>query len=358
MNPRAWILPRRRTIIKAFSPPDRKHLLACACLIGTAVPAGAQSFLIDMGPSSNRTASPDPTGNTWNSFSPGQFFRLRDTSGSTSASASGAGIGFGATSPVGQSAASGQGLSAPDASLLGDLAVQSATEDFVFRSDDGIGAPETLRFEFSNLDAGLTYSIRFFASRVSGSGTTESLFRITGGNGVQAASLITDGNDRETADAVGVTPSPSGVIAFEVEAVQGGQATLNAIELTVGQPIQFVLQPVGAIVDSGGALTFSALVTPAAGATLQWERDGVPLADDTRIAGAQSGSLTISPADASDVGLYTLSASNGGETIESEVVVGVVRPSPEGPADFNGDGAVDFNDVVSFLRAFDASVGS
>lgn len=329
-------------------------LLAASMLAGAS--AHGQTFLIDLGPSSNPTASPDANGNTWNSFAPGQFFRLRDTTGATSAGATGVGIGFGATTPVGQSPASGEGLSSPDPALLGDLAIESATEDFVFRSDNGVAPPENLRFEFSNLDQSLVYTIRVFASRVAGS-TRETQYTVTGGNGSQSASLLTSGNDREVAVIGGVSPTPAGVIALDAIALQGGFCYYNVIELSVGQALDIAVQPIGTITDAGAALSFDAVVTPSTGVAFSWERDGVPLTDDDRITGSGTASLTIEPATLADVGMYRLVVSGGGDAIASEEVVGVVRGSSFGLPDFNADGVVDFQDVLAFLSAFDAVGG-
>ncbi len=330
--------------------------LVAAAAIAASATVDAQTFLIDMGPSSNPTASPDVNGNQWNSFAPGQFFRLRDTGGATSAGATPVGIGFGATTPVGQSPATGEGLASPDQALLGDLAIQSATEDFVFRSDDGVGAPENLRFEFSNLDQSLVYTIRVFASRVAGN-VRETEYTVSGGNGSQSASIPTSNNTQDFAIIGGVTPTAAGVIVLDAIALQGGFCYMNVVELSVGQALEIPAQPVGTITDAGGELSFSATVTPAMGVSLQWERDGVPLVDDGRIAGATSDTLTIDPAELGDVGVYRLVADGGGSSLISDEVVGVVRASPLGLPDFNADGTVDFFDVLAFLRAFDAVGG-
>lgn len=330
--------------------------VACAGFMMIGAAADAQTFRIDLGPSSNPTASPDANGNTWNSFAPGQFFRLRDTTGATSAGATGVGIGFGATTPVGQSPATGEGLTNPDAQLLGELAIQTATEDFVFRSDNGSGPPENLRFEFSNLDQSLAYTVRVFAS-TNAAATRETQYTVTGANGAQSASLLTSGNDRDVAIVGGVSPSAAGVIALDAVAAQGSFAYINVIELSVGQALDIVEQPVGTITDAGGVLSFDAVVTPATGVSYQWLRDGVPLVDGARVSGATTASLTIDPAGLADVGMYRLEVTGGGDALASDEVVGVVRASELGLPDFNADGSVDFQDVIAFLAAFDAVGG-
>ncbi|MEL7483223.1 MAG: hypothetical protein AAFN41_02605, partial [Planctomycetota bacterium] len=236
------------------------------------------------------------------------------------------------------------------------LAIPTATEDFVFRSDDGVGAPENLRFEFSNLDQSLVYTVRVFASRVAGD-TRETEYTVTGGNGAQSASILTSNNTQDVAIIGGVTPTAAGVIALDAIALQGGFCYANVIELSVGQALDIPVQPAGTITDAGGALSFDAVVTPATGVTLQWERDGVPLVDDGRVTGATTDLLIIDPAGLVDVGMYRLVADGGGSSLVSEEVVGVVRASPLGLPDFNTDGAVDFLDVLAFLRAFDAVGG-
>ncbi|MGP1272454.1 MAG: hypothetical protein ACTS22_03900 [Phycisphaerales bacterium] len=228
----------------------RGRILCPLALLLTAPVSQGQSFRIDLTSPQNQTVSPDTNGNAWNNYVRGTFIRLVDTSGGLSAAATVDGIGFGGTTPIGESLPTGEGLPNPDPFFLGELAIASATEDFHFRFDDTIGDPETLGYEFSNLDQSLTYTIRVFGSRILDI-TQESEYTVTGGNGSQTASLVTSGpnigsdgmsfaNDNEVAEFPGVTPTVDGTILVEGNAIQGTFVFFNIIELSVdtGGPVR------------------------------------------------------------------------------------------------------------------------
>ncbi len=114
----------------------------------------------------------------------------------------------------------------------------------------------------------------------------------------------------------------------------------------------FLTQPSDTVVEAGDTLTLTASVDPAAGATApRWERDGVPLVDDGRVSGAQTGTLVIGGAVPGDAGVYRLTAVVAGEAIACDPAVVGVRRSPFGPVDFNNDGVVDEADLLEFLAA-------
>lgn len=347
---------------------------AIALALGASL-AHAQTFLIDLGPTTissvdATTESPDSNGSTWNNFAPGQFVRLVDTTGAISASTSPLGIGLGATTPLGASGGSNNGLTNPDANFLGDFAIATATQDYIFRFDDGAGAPENLELEVSSLDPTLTYNVRVFGSRVA-SENRETLYTVTGGNGAQTTNIVTGGpnigsngmsfgNDNIIGEVLGVTPTVAGTISVDMTVLQGAFVYLNVLEISVAQPVDiaFTSQPEGQVIDAGGTLVLSATVeaTPP-GVSLQWERDGVAVADDMRVSGATTDTLTVAQAELADVGVYRLVASSQGVVETSDEAIVGVRGSPLGIADFDNNGALDFFDVVAFLDAFDAAGG-
>jgi hypothetical protein len=324
-------------------------LAAGAC----ASPAAAQTFLVDTGPASlggqpATTPSPDGSGSTWNNFSPGQTVRLVDTGGAFSASSGPQGIRLTSTTPVSTSVDISEGLASPDPALLGDLAVQSATQDYLVQLDFG---GTVFGLELADLDPGLIYGLRFFASKTLGQINAATRYTVIGGNGVQAVTLATSNNDDTVAAITGVTPRGDGTIAIEVASESGTFMFLNAMALdagTGGPAITFGVQPEGTITDAGGALTLSAAVTGSEpGLELRWERDGVPLTDGGRVTGATTDTLVISPASLDDAGVYRLRATLGGATeYSSDAIVGV---RGLGPADDDGNGVIDFFDFMSFL---------
>lgn len=355
------------------SKTDRRNSFVIAAGVAAlfASAASGQRILVDFGDNgglSPDTAPGDANGNLWNNFNPGQFVRLQDTTGGLPGSSSPNGIGMGLTTGGGEGGGAGEALDNPDPALLGDLAVASATSDFLFRFDDLSGSPETLGIEFSSLDPSETYNFRFFASRISGE-TRETQYAVTGGGGTQTVSLITSGtnigsdgmsfaNDNMIVSINGVTPQANGTIVLEIDRLQGQFLYLNAMELQVvsGLPVvEFTAQPQSAVVNAGGTLTFTAEVADDTGVSFQWRRDGVDLTDDMDISGSTTLTLTINNAGLEDVGEYTLVASLGGGSASSEAAVGAVRQSLVGLADFNGNGMIDFFDVLDFLIAFDAA---
>jgi hypothetical protein len=335
--------------------------------------AQGQTFLVDLGPTTvggqvGTTDGIDANGNMWSNFSPGQFVRLRDTEGNSSAGSSGNGIGFSATTPVGSNGGAGYGLLDPDPSLLGSLAVATATQDNCFRFDDGSGDPELLTFELTELNPEFEYSFRFFACRFT-DGLRETEYTVTGGNGSNSVRVVTsgtgtgssgsNGNDSVVVGVDGVSPDAIGKIRIDLRAVQGQFCYLNAMEIIAegGASISISEQPSGIIVDAGGTLTFAARVSSSdpAATSLQWERDGAPISDGGRVSGAETDTLTIVGAMAADVGAYRLVAAIDDLVVTSEDAVAAVRGSPAGIADQDGNGIIDFFDMLAFLKQFDAA---
>lgn len=182
-------------------------------------------------------------------------------------------------------------------------------------------------------------------------------YTITGDAAPLVVTLDTAGNTDQLAVVQGVRPSTGGVIQMRLEADKGEFMYLNALRLRVeqqGPEITYTDQPAAAIADSGGTLSFTATVsTTEPAVTYRWERDGVPLEDDARIRGSATASLTIENAGIDDVGMYRLAATAGSATAYSAQVAGVVRASPLGIADADGNGTLDFFDMIRFLESYE-----
>lgn len=202
--------------------------------------AQAQVFLIDFGNASGATASDG--GNTWNSFAPGGFIRLDDTDGNrTAGSIVGFGIGMGATTGVGQSA-SNEGLLSPDPAGLGNLAVESATADFIFQFQGTVG------LEFSLVDRNLEFRFELFGSRAFGDPAGSTRYTVTGAGGAQSAVLSTGDNGDMVATIDGIFARDNETILLELSNETGDFAFLNAMRITV------VPAPAAAGVAAFGAL--------------------------------------------------------------------------------------------------------
>jgi DNA/RNA endonuclease G (NUC1) len=83
-------------------------------------------------------------------------------------------------------------------------------------------------------------------------------------------------------------------------------------------------QPLPQLVTAGGSASFTVAATGSAPLSYQWRRNGVPLANDGRIAGAQSATLSVTAISAADVGTYDVVVSNTAGAVPSNgVALGV-----------------------------------
>lgn len=116
--------------------------------------------------------------------------------------------------------------------------------------------------------------------------------------------------------------------------------------------------PVSTAVDAGDAIVLGAtLATGTQPLDYQWLRNGSPIADDGRVSGSQTATLTIDPAQAGDSDEYAVQVSNDGGTVVSHTAFVAVRGGGGGSdciADLNNDGLLDFFDVQAYLNAFSA----
>jgi hypothetical protein len=193
--------------------------------------AQGQTILIDTGPATLQgapatTPSPDANGNTWNNFTPGSFIRLADTTGDFPGGTIPEGIGFGATTGVGSALLPDEGLLNPEPDLLGDIAVETATQDHIFNFDFG---GTTLGLELSSVDPGLSLTFGFFASRAGVAGETQ--YAVTGANGTQTVTLDHENNTDTIATITGVEPNPDGTIQVVLTAASGDFMFLNAMRV-------------------------------------------------------------------------------------------------------------------------------
>ena len=217
-------------------------------------PQVGDRLLFDFGPGNpedgNHTASPDVNGNHWNNwFNSNGGVRvlagehkadLIDTEGNNT------GVRMTITAEFDTNGRLNGGLLSPDAGLLGDLAIASATEDFFFSTADGQpgGGDDDMAggFMFDGLDPNLLYTLRFFGSR----NTTETRiteYKVTGEDehvvqlltsGINiGADGIYDGNNDEIAEATDVRPDAFGQVFVDLTLIRGGFAYINAMEVEV-----------------------------------------------------------------------------------------------------------------------------
>ena len=203
----------------------------------------SQTFLVDLGRSNgtdgNTTTSPDANGSYWNNVSsPNQGIVATDLVRSNLVT-----IANGASSVAVQLFGGWQsngrlngglfGTNGPQSSLLGDLAIETATEDYYYLT--GSGSTGTVRI--SGLEVGRTYHMIFFASRNTATETRKTTYAVGG----QAAAVVSSGsgigsngsysgNDQTIAGLYGVAPDGSGVIEVKVTTTEGTFGYINAMK--------------------------------------------------------------------------------------------------------------------------------
>lgn len=136
----------------------------------------------------------------------------------------------------------GGGLLAPDAALLGDLAVASATEDYFFIES----SENNSNFTISGLDPQKSYRFHIFASRRAddnriGTYIIEGLNKVSGDLQAAGKGIGHDGENQNTSNILvcdPVFPDTDGDITFTVSRNTGAYIPLNAMkieELTGGE---------------------------------------------------------------------------------------------------------------------------
>jgi lysophospholipase L1-like esterase len=202
----------------------------------------SKAVLIDFGRTNgldgNLTVSPDTNGNTWNNFF--DFFNVRnDNTLSNLRTTDKAPTSLTLTTFAGWSANGirNGGLLNPSANLLGDFAVGTATEDYLFVNGDGANA----ELEISGLNPQRVYEFSFFGTRATPD-TRETEYEITAGSGTSAINLVTsgsgisadgtsNGNDSSLAVLENIQSDTSGKVRLKVTAVNGGFGYLGAMKI-------------------------------------------------------------------------------------------------------------------------------
>ena len=129
----------------------------------------------------------------------------------------------------------------------------------------------------------------------------------------------------------------------------GAGPTSSRVARWISSAPAFAQQPQNQSPRPGGAASFSVGdITSLETATVQWYHDGLPLSgSDSRVQGAASTTLTISPVQPGDTGAYTAMATSACATISSQPAVLSLCI-----ADFNGSGTITVDDVFAFCSAW------
>ena len=121
----------------------------------------------------------------------------------------------------------------------------------------------------------------------------------------------------------GQTNVPSGLSNVTAIAASG----FYSLALTSDGPIQITQNPQSQGVDYTSNATFSVVASGAPPLNYQWFLNGTALFDNSRVSGSTNASLSISNAQFSDIGTYTVVISNAfGSVISSGAVLTVISP--------------------------------
>jgi len=137
---------------------------------------------------------------------------------------------------------------------------------------------------------------------------------------------------------------------YDGDGVGGAQWDIGAAEFVdpCVEPA-FTLSPSNGTASLGSSAGFTVSASGSDPLEYQWRKDGVPLADDARITGSQTDTITIGSIEGADLGVYDCVVSNAcGSTATNPVALCVSGGAAcEGNA--NGDAIVDFDDLVAVL---------
>ena len=241
-----------------------------------AMPLQGAMILVDFGPNNDddgrATSSPDSNGNFWNNWRPRPGYNnsvaqviavgtmsptLVDTMNIST------GITLEITDDFLSNGRVNGGLLSPSAVLLGDFAVDTATEDYFYVASSAIGSstPNTGSFKLTGLDTNLTYDFSFFGTRQ----TTETritTYTATGANGPFSVDLTTsgtgigtggyNGNNDTIVSLSGLQPNALGEIEIGAVLNTGPFGYLGIMQVTssaaaVPEPSTFLMTVMGLI---------------------------------------------------------------------------------------------------------------
>ena len=202
-------------------------------------------FGLDNGTDGNKTVSPDVNGNYWNNILDpavsATAVSLINSKGASSA------IKLNITSTFLRNGRQTGGLLSPSASLLGDFAITTATEDYFYTNTNGKGA-----LQLTGLDPAKSYIFKIFGTRASNAQTRVSQYKIVGAN-TSIKTLTTTGNgigdggyhgnNNTIAVSDEVTPTSAGVIDIELTKTTGDYGYISIIKIeertpTASEPVE------------------------------------------------------------------------------------------------------------------------
>jgi hypothetical protein len=219
----------------------------------------------DGGVNGATTPSPDVNGNYWNNFGPSASTVAQNSSLTNMVTANNTHTTLGLTVMSATFQVNGiqnGALLNPDQALLGDFAISTATEDYIFVN--GTTASGTLRL--SGLNPAIKYKLGMFASRATDAGSTRTTrYSVSDMNGTHSVSLQTSGpnagspatpygNDDDIVYLDNIMPNNLGQLDLTIAVVNGDFAYLAILQV-VPEPVSSILSPVS--IADGWRLQFT-----------------------------------------------------------------------------------------------------
>lgn len=149
-----------------------------------------------------------------------------------------------------------------------------------------------------------------------------------------------------------------GSFTYVTRASDASNQTVNGLGKwsSVG-PLPQVTVPASVQAVVGGTVSVAGIVSGSGTLSMQWRKNGVDIANDARVSGAQSATLQIIGIEPADAASYSLRVvGDCGTNLSSNVVLGVRCPADvsNGMGTPSADGNVDINDLLFFLASFEA----
>jgi len=154
-----------------------------------------------------------------------------------------------------------------------------------------------------------------------------------------------------------VSPTVGTIYRAQARVLSSGETSTNCgnIFVSIGVAPSITTSPSNESIIEGDPVTFSVTATGSVPLAYQWRLNGSPVTNGGPILGANTDTLTISPATLADAGTYDVLVSNSCGSAPSAPALLSVTPNC-GTSDFNGDG--DFGtdaDIESFFACLGGS---
>ena len=307
--------------------------LLIVSILSISLHAQVNNYYIDFGlndvTNGNETTSPDANGHYWNNMSnstAGQFITLVDKNNNPSTIQPTLVVSFG------NNGINHGGLLAPNATLLNDFAIATATQDYFFLSS----TPASDEIEFSGLDPAKGYVFNFFGTRnttvtrittydLAGQNTFTGDLQTSGtnlgGNGY-------NGNNSTVLASDTILPDANGKIILNIAVNTGGFAYLGAMRI---DEIDLSSTNLAPMVDAGQGAQLIAGTTSYTLSGSATDPEGDPMTYSwtqisggmTTIANPNMLSTAVNGLVDGEVYVYQLTVSDGVNSVSDLVTISV-----------------------------------